>query len=175
VLNWNIFTFAKGQAAPLEILKRVADIGATVSSQTASIAMDDPRNVSQLRILQRQYFQLVEPHDLRWPDDAILKAPEVQSWLFKNLFDTANIISPPPDRYQLRTLKQLVAKLERSITDPEEDVWSPVSSLLLCFHCSSATYHVAIAFFQWQRYVPACADPSLRPVCRKFQMILWKR
>ena len=137
--------------------------------------MDDPRNLPQLRILQRQYLQLVEPQNLKWPDDATLKAPEVQSWLFKNLFDTANVTSPPPERYQLRTLKQLVAKLERSITDPEEDVWSPISSSLLHFYCSSATHQVAIAFFQRRRYVPACADPSLRPVCRKFQMILWKR
>ncbi|EDU43841.1 methyltransferase [Pyrenophora tritici-repentis] len=83
--------------------------------------MIDPANTSQLRILQRQYFQLVEPNQLTWPDDATLKAPEVQSWLFSNLFDMANITSPPPDRYQLRILKQLIAKLERSITDPEED------------------------------------------------------
>ncbi|KAH6842169.1 putative methyltransferase-domain-containing protein [Alternaria rosae] len=83
--------------------------------------MDAPSNLSQLRILQRQYFQLVEPHQLRWPDDAILKAPNVQAWLFHNLFDAANITSLPPGRYRLRILKQLVAKLERSITDPEED------------------------------------------------------
>ncbi|KAF1834894.1 hypothetical protein BDW02DRAFT_316006 [Decorospora gaudefroyi] len=97
--------------------------------------MDDPKISSQLRILLRQYFQLVEPHQLRWPDDSILKAPEVQSWFFENLFDTANITSPPPDRYQLRILKQLIAKLERSINDPEEDEISDdlvgaISSLL---------------------------------------------
>ncbi|KAI4653007.1 uncharacterized protein J4E78_007836 [Alternaria triticimaculans] len=83
--------------------------------------MDAPSNLPQLLILQRQYFQLVEPHQLRWPDDAILKAPNVQVWLFHNLFDAANITSLPPGRYRLRILKQLVAKLERSITDPEED------------------------------------------------------
>jgi hypothetical protein len=156
-------------------LKRFANTGATVSNQAASITMDDPRNVSQLRVLQRQYFQLVEPHEMRWPDDATLKTPQVQSWLFKNLFDTANLASPPPARYQLRTLKQLVGKLERSITDPEEDVWSPFSSPLLHFHCSSATHHIALSSFQWQRYVPACADLFLRRVHRKSQMKLWKR
>ncbi|KAJ4363563.1 hypothetical protein N0V83_009859 [Neocucurbitaria cava] len=83
--------------------------------------MDNLRNVSQLRILQRQYFQLVEPHLLRWPDDATLKVPEVQSWLFTNLFDTDRIASPPPDRYQHRVLKVLISKLEASINDTEED------------------------------------------------------
>lgn len=77
---------------------------------------------AQLRILQRQYFQLVEPHQLRWPDGDTLKRPDVQSWLFANLFNTELVKTPPPDRYQLRILKILIAKLEKSITDPEEDV-----------------------------------------------------
>jgi hypothetical protein len=90
--------------------------------------METPEQLLQLRVLQRQYFQLVEPHRLRWPDEATLKRPEVQTWLFVNLFDSSKISSPPPARYQLRVLKELVGKLERSITDPEEDVWSPISS-----------------------------------------------
>jgi hypothetical protein len=101
--------------------------------------MGEPRDISQLRILQRQYFQLVEPQQLRWLDDAILKLPEVQSWLFQHLFDTANITSPPPDRYQLRVLKLLISKLERAITDPEEDVRSPISSSWLSLVHSSST------------------------------------
>lgn len=95
--------------------------------------MDSPRNLSQLRTLQRQYFQLVEPHQLRWPDDEVLKSSAVQSWLFVNLFDPDTIKSPPPDRYQLRILKLLISKLERAINDPEEDVCylSPCDDL----HC----------------------------------------
>ncbi|KAH9866662.1 hypothetical protein J1614_008355 [Plenodomus biglobosus] len=90
---------------------------------------------SQLRILRRQYFQLVEPQQLRWPDLDTLKRPKVQSWLFTNLFDTERIRSPPPDRYQLRILKILISKLEGAITDPEEDeisdeLMSAMSSLL---------------------------------------------
>jgi hypothetical protein len=119
--------------------------------------MNDRRDISQLRILQRQYFQLVEPQQLRWPDDAILKAPEVQSWLFTNLFDTTNVTSPPPDHYQLRVLKLLVSKLERSMTDPEEDVRSPISSSKLPFiaplppiempygYTSSSAIHISIS------------------------------
>lgn len=84
--------------------------------------MDDSDANSKLQVLQRQYLQLVEPHQLRWPDDSILKRPDVQSWLFNGLFDMNNIKSPPPDRYQLRVLKLLISKLERAINDPEEDV-----------------------------------------------------
>jgi hypothetical protein len=76
----------------------------------------------QLQVLQRQYFQLVEPHQLRWPEDAILMRPHVQAWMFHEMFDAGTIKSPPPDRYQLRVLKLLVSKLERAINDPEEDV-----------------------------------------------------
>jgi hypothetical protein len=85
--------------------------------------------IPQLKVLQRQYFQLVEPHQLRWPDDVMLKHPDVQAWLFREMFDTEQIKSPPPDRYQLRVLKLLVSKLEGAIDDPEEDVRSPISSL----------------------------------------------
>lgn len=80
---------------------------------------------AQLRILQRQYFQLVELHQLRWPEADMLKKPEVQSWLYTNLFDTELIKTPPPGRYQLRVLKILIAKLEKLMTDPEDDVCHP--------------------------------------------------
>lgn len=84
--------------------------------------------LSQLRVLQRQYLQLVEPSQLRWPSDRVLMASDVQSWMFTNLFDLDRVKSPPPERYQLRVLKLLISKLERSIDDPEEDVRFPVSS-----------------------------------------------
>ncbi|KAH3942489.1 hypothetical protein HBH53_185900 [Parastagonospora nodorum] len=97
--------------------------------------MADPVIIPQLRVLQRQYFQLVEPHQLRWPDDVTLKKPAVQTWLFSEMFDTERIKSPPPDRYQLRVLKLLISKLEGAIHDPEEDeisddLMSAMSSLL---------------------------------------------
>ncbi|KAJ5056653.1 putative methyltransferase-domain-containing protein [Bipolaris maydis] len=103
--------------------------------------MENPEQLAQLRVLQRQYFQLVEPQQLRWPDDATLKRPLVQAWLFGNLFDPSKISSPPPARYQLRVLKELVGKLERSMTDPEEDVWSPISSLRFLPLLCTAMYH----------------------------------
>lgn len=82
--------------------------------------------LGQLRILQRQYLQLVDPLHLRWPDAHVLKEPEVQAWIFSHMFDEASVKSPPPERYQLRVLKLLISKLERSIVDPEEDVRFPI-------------------------------------------------
>lgn len=93
-----------------------------------SIALDQ---LVPLRILQRQYLQLVDPSQLRWPDAQILKSPEVQSWIFLRMFDESSVKSPPPERYQLRVLKLLIAKLERAIVDPEEDVRFPVPSHFL--------------------------------------------
>ncbi len=78
-----------------------------------------------LNVLRRQYFQLVEPSQLRWPEGAILKRLSVQSWIFNNLFDAVQVSILPPQRYQLRALKVLVSKLESSIDEPEEDVRYP--------------------------------------------------
>jgi hypothetical protein len=82
-----------------------------------------PETQAKLTTLRRQYFQLVEPTKLRWPNDKVLKTSEVQSWMFNSLFDMDGISYPPPERYQLRVLKLLISKLERSINDPEKDVW----------------------------------------------------
>lgn len=89
--------------------------------------MTDADTTRQLQVLQRQYFQLVEPQNLRWPED-ILKQSDVQAWMFREMFDAESIKSPPPDRYQLRVLKMLISKLERAIENPEEDVRLPISS-----------------------------------------------
>jgi hypothetical protein len=111
-----------------------------------------PDELVQLQILQRQYLQLVEPSQLKWPVAEVLKRPEVQAWTFLHMFDENSIKSPPPERYQLRVLKLLIAKLERAIVDPEEDVWFPISSSCL-FHiladrrrpeylyCQNTIYH----------------------------------
>jgi hypothetical protein len=84
--------------------------------------MEDEQTLRQLLVLKRQYFQLVEPSQLRWPHTDVLKVPDVQSWIFANLFDPAKIQFPPLERYQLRVLKVLISKLEKAIDDPEQDV-----------------------------------------------------
>ena len=80
---------------------------------------------SNLTILRRQYFQLVEPAQLRWPDGPHLKLPATQTWIYENLFNADQIVHLPPQRYQLRVLKPLISKIEKSIDDPEEDVCIP--------------------------------------------------
>ncbi|KAF2742880.1 hypothetical protein M011DRAFT_255117 [Sporormia fimetaria CBS 119925] len=74
-----------------------------------------------LEILRRQYFQLVDPAQLRWADIQTLKSPDVQAWIYSHFFNPDHVTYAPPERYQLRVLKQLVGKLEAAITDPEED------------------------------------------------------
>ncbi|KAF2730681.1 hypothetical protein EJ04DRAFT_473350 [Polyplosphaeria fusca] len=74
-----------------------------------------------LGILRRQFYQLVDPIQLRWPDAKLLKDPSVQSWIFHNLFDAGNAAYAPPDSYRLLVLKPLISTLENLIEDPEED------------------------------------------------------
>lgn len=104
----------------------------------------DANTQSQLGTLRRQYLQLVEPLQLRWPAPEVLKAPDVQAWIFKNFFSD-HVSSPPPERYQLRVLKLLISKLEGAISDPEEDV-----RFLLFFLISSSS--TPLPFFSRRRF-----------------------
>ncbi|KAF2640996.1 hypothetical protein P280DRAFT_449845 [Massarina eburnea CBS 473.64] len=95
----------------------------------------DPTVESSLLILRRQYFQLVDLSQLKWPEGPDLKQANAQSWIFLHLFDTERLPTLPPERYRLRVLKLLISKLERAIDDPEEDelsddLMSALSSLL---------------------------------------------
>lgn len=88
-----------------------------------------------LRVLRRQYFQVVNLERLKWPDANILKTSAVQTWIYENLFDQGAVKSQPPERYQFRVLKKLVSIIEDAIDDPAEDeisndLMSILSSLL---------------------------------------------
>ncbi|KAF2862431.1 hypothetical protein K470DRAFT_256065 [Piedraia hortae CBS 480.64] len=74
----------------------------------------------ELLVFRRQYLQLLEPEFLQWPPKQLLKDPSTQLWLSKIFGQSDNERLPPP-RYQLRVLKQLVARIEDCIEDPEED------------------------------------------------------
>ena len=76
----------------------------------------------QLHLFRRQYLQLFEPDFLSWPPKQLLRDPDAQAWLYKNLFDAERNPRLPSERYQLRVLKPLLAKIEQAIEDPEEDV-----------------------------------------------------
>ncbi|KAI1108891.1 S-adenosyl-L-methionine-dependent methyltransferase [Nemania sp. NC0429] len=78
----------------------------------------------QLRLLRRQYLQLFEPDFLAWPHPQLLRRADAQAWLFKHLFDPDRNRRLPPERYQLRVLRPLVARIEKAIEDPDEDEMS---------------------------------------------------
>lgn len=93
-----------------------------------------PNVQQELQLFKRQYFQLLRPETLTWPDANVLKKLDVQKWLYEQLFNVENINFPPPERYQLRVLKELMSKVESAISDPEEDVRNTVTllSVLRC-------------------------------------------
>ncbi|KAK0273409.1 hypothetical protein LTR35_001867 [Friedmanniomyces endolithicus] len=75
----------------------------------------------QLVLFHRQYLQLVEPDFVAYPPKQLLRDPDVQAWLYRRLFDSERNDRLPPERYQLRIVKPLLAKVELAIEDPEED------------------------------------------------------
>ena len=92
--------------------------------------MIDQNVLKDLTRFRRQYLQLVEPSQLKWLEGNVIKASEVQAWIFDHLFSADHNATLPPDRYRLRVLKVLISKLEKAIDDPEEDVWF---SSMSCF------------------------------------------
>lgn len=50
------------------------------------------------------------------------------------MFDHERNTRLPSERYQLRVLKPLLAKIEQAIEDPEEDV-GPAATSFLAFPC----------------------------------------
>ncbi|KAF2477558.1 uncharacterized protein BDR25DRAFT_299453 [Lindgomyces ingoldianus] len=125
----------------------------------------DPVTRSKLTILRRQYFQLVEPTQLRWPDVNTLKSLNVQLWIFENLFDMDSIPTAPPDRYRLRVLKLLVCTLEASIGGSEEDeisdeLMSTLSSLISSNIPSESVFAQQKAFVTYA-YPPRSTDDGL--------------
>lgn len=65
-----------------------------------------------------QYLQL-ETH-LDYPDGQFLKRPDVQDEIFDRIFSGQSQSAKQP-RLQLRALKELVARIQASISDEEAD------------------------------------------------------
>lgn len=74
----------------------------------------------QLDRFCRQYLQL--QLELDYPDDIHLRNDAFQQSLYARLFVENTISHAPPQRYQLRVLKELTKRIERSIQDWEEEV-----------------------------------------------------
>ncbi|OJD34882.1 nicotinamide n-methyltransferase [Diplodia corticola] len=92
-----------------------------------------PGEMQALDVFRAQYFQLLDLAQLRWPEAQLLKRPDVQAWLFAEMFDRDSIQFPPPERYHMRVLKRVISTIEKAVDNPEEDELSDdlMSSLSL--------------------------------------------
>lgn len=79
----------------------------------------------ELELFKRQVLQLVDPKELQWPSRDALRSLDIQSRIYRRLFQSEH---PPPERYQLRVLKRLLSLIEESIVDPEQDVGEPFAT-----------------------------------------------
>ncbi|KAI1081526.1 putative methyltransferase-domain-containing protein [Whalleya microplaca] len=87
----------------------------------------------QLHRFCRQYLQL--ERDLDYPPAASLQNEDVQNSLYQQLFADGAVAHPPPPRYQLRVLKELMSRIEASIDDWDrhgvsDDLMTALSHLL---------------------------------------------
>lgn len=67
-----------------------------------------------------QYLQLEKKLD--YPPPELLRQSRVQETLYESLFADKAIPFPPPHRHRLRTLKELVRRVEDSIDDWDQYV-----------------------------------------------------
>ncbi|KAJ5895565.1 hypothetical protein N7495_007256 [Penicillium taxi] len=72
-----------------------------------------------IRTLCAQYFQLVEVPALFIPPGEVLIQQNVQTALYERMFDES--LNLPPATYRTRVLKEIIARIESSVKDPEED------------------------------------------------------
>lgn len=83
----------------------------------------------------RQYLQL--ERDLDYPPANLLREAHVQDTLYEQIFAKGALTYPPPKRYQLRILKELISKIEASIEDWDiyvrNSIFSPRREYFKCF------------------------------------------
>ena len=80
---------------------------------------DDPMEGSLARFCH-QYLQLEKTLD--WPPPDLLRESWAQEALYDSLFADGAVPFPPPHRHRLRTLKELVRRVEDSIEDWDQHV-----------------------------------------------------
>ncbi|KAL2864905.1 protein-lysine N-methyltransferase [Aspergillus lucknowensis] len=74
-----------------------------------------------IALLRAQYFEQVDPPNLSLPDGPALVSPAMQTAIYKNMFNENTAWPLPPAPYQARVLKAIIARIEESISDPDED------------------------------------------------------
>ena len=74
----------------------------------------------QVDVFCRQYLQIESP--LTFPSPQHLRLPETQEGVLTRLFADGAVQYGPPTRYQVKTLKELVSRIEASIDDWDQHV-----------------------------------------------------
>lgn len=88
---------------------------------------------------------MLEPDKLMLPSMEELRLPQTQAYIFATMFDMENLSFVPPARYRFRVLKKIIAALEQSVVDPEEDVC--LSSLCLLEKRTLRTQFSMVLFY----------------------------
>jgi hypothetical protein len=90
----------------------------------------DASSQSQVDRFCYQYLQLEQT--LTYPEPQYIRRSDVQNAIYESLFaDDALAAGPPPLRYQVRVLKELVSRIEASIEDWEEHVSCPIPAVIV--------------------------------------------
>src|SRR3569833_4099005 len=99
----------------------------------------------RLQVLRfcHQYLQVETRLD--YPPASSIRRHDVQEYLFQHLFSDGALQHPPPQRYQRKTIKELLSRIENSIDDWEEYVRDTTTPYLvqLCGLCLLATQGVS--------------------------------
>lgn len=104
------------------------------------LSMQGCDSLQRVELLRRQYLQMLEPDKLALPNSEELILPHTQAYIFATMFNSESVSFVPSVRYQFRVLKKIIAALEKSIVDPEEDVCLPLPCSLLGENASSNAF-----------------------------------
>ncbi|TVY54807.1 Protein-lysine N-methyltransferase, partial [Lachnellula suecica] len=112
----------------------------------------------QLDRFCRQYLQVVLDPD--YPAEEYLRQEAVQESIYTRIFDESVIKYAPPQRYQLRVLKELTRRIEQSIQDwDEEGISENLMSHLSLLLCSPLPSEASSA--QEKSYVTYTLSPLI--------------
>lgn len=116
----------------------------------------------------RQYLQL--ERDLDFPSPTLLREEHIQNELYRRIFSDRPDSHPPPPRYKLRVLKELVKRIEASIDDWDRYVSKKATTMPFSLIVLNSLNDYLFLFIF---LIVCCITPSsvcLTPFPREFQM-----
>ncbi|KAL8836634.1 MAG: hypothetical protein Q9170_002858, partial [Blastenia crenularia] len=90
-----------------------------MSSASPPMATNGDR--AQLELFRRKYLQMVDPHEIEFPDGDIIMPREAQEWLCDRVFSKDRYAYLPTARYTYRILKKLILDLEAWMNNSDKD------------------------------------------------------